>query len=117
MSYRENKARARTVNNDPTMTEQSQARDTDINVIVGRFLKTGMAPGAPQEPQFGDFSNLPTDLRGFIEVANTLAEKRQALPDKLRDMPMDELLALTPDELTNILTPPTEPSAPTGEPK
>lgn len=117
MSYRENKERAKTRNDQPTMTEQSQARDTDINVIVGKFIKTGVAPGAAQEPQYGDFSNLPSDLRGFIEVAESLAEKRAALPAKLKNMPMDELLALTPEQLTNILTPPAEPPAQPGETK
>lgn len=117
MSYRTNKERAKTRNTEPTMTEQSQARDTDINVIVGRFLKTGTAPGAPAEPMYGDFSQYPDNFREMIELADTLNSRRAQLPDALKNMALEELLALTPEALTNILTPPTTTSAPEGETK
>lgn len=118
MSYAINKAKARTITRKPSLTDQSQARDTDINIIVGRYLKTGTAPGAGQQPIYGDYSNLPTDLRGFLETSRTLHAHRHKLPEPLKNMTVEEILALTRDELTNILTPPaTTPATPPGETK
>lgn len=118
MGYYENRKRAQTVNTEPTLTEQSMARDTDINIIVEKFRITGRVPGAQTEPMAGDFSELPDDLRGFIESAKSIKEVRRKLPPQLREMPIEELLALTPDKLTSILTPPAPTPAPTnGEPK
>jgi len=57
----------------------------------------------------GDFTNLPKDLREMIELARAMPDIRGALPDKLKDMPIQDLLALTPDKLTEILTPPAKP--------
>jgi len=104
--YKRNKERAIYRNTEPTMTDQAGANETDINVIVGRFMVSNQLPANGQEPIYGDFTNLPEDLRGFIETAQSLAEKRAELPEVLRDMPIEELLALTPEELTNKLTPP-----------
>lgn len=104
--YYENRKRARTVNSQPTLTEQSMARDTDINIIVSKFRITGRVPAAQQQPMAGDFTNLPTDLRGFIESARTIKDVRKQLPPQLREMPVEELLALTPDKLASILSPP-----------
>lgn len=104
--YQRNKARAIYINTEPTMTDQAGADETDINVIVGRFMVSNQLPTNGQEPLYGDFTHLPEDLRGFIETAQSLAEHRQHLPEALRDMPLEELLALTPEELTHKLTPP-----------
>lgn len=104
--YQRNKEASKTRNTDPTLTDQSAAREADINVIVGRFTKTGMVPVAKLQPMAGDYSQLPTDLRGFIETARGLHDLRRKLPLELRDHSIEKLLALTPDELTKILTPP-----------
>lgn len=111
--YKRNKERAIYHSTEPTMTDQAGARETDINVIVGRFGISNQIPTNGQPPMYGDFSHLPEDLRGFIETAQSYEERRAALPEQLRNMPIEELLALTPEELTNKLTPP----APTPEPK
>jgi len=111
MNYYTNRKRARTINTTPTMTDQAGARETDINVIVGQFQISGMVPGATGEPMNGDFTNLPTDLREMIELARAMPDIRKALPDKLRDMSIQDLLQLTPDKLTEILTPPADPPA------
>lgn len=110
-NYARNKARAITRNTEPTLTEQSMAKDTDINVIVGRFRITGRVPGAQGQPMSGDFTQMPDDLRGYIEAAKGMKKHWNGLPEKLRNLPMDKLLALTPTELTNILTPPAQPPA------
>lgn len=103
--YYQNRKRAQFKNTMPSLTEQSMARDTDINIIVQKFRITGRVPAAQQEPIAGDFTNLPTDLRGFIESARSIKDVRKQLPQQLRDMPIEDLLHLTPDKLTDILTP------------
>lgn len=105
-NYQKNKLAAQTRTVNPTLTDQSQARETDINVIVGRMGITGAVPGNSQPPMYGDFTNLPTDLREFIECARTIGDHWKHLPPELKGMGMDELLALTPEELTTKLTPP-----------
>lgn len=105
-TYKENKANARTYNTEPTKTDQSQARETDINVIVSRYGISGQVPAPQQEPMYGDFSNTPQDLREAIEVARGIEQHRSKLPPELAEMPIEQILALTNDELTNILTPP-----------
>jgi len=106
MYYQMNRLRAQTKHVKPTRTDQSQAKDTDINVIVGKFLTNGVVPGNNAKPMSGDFTGLPSDLRGMIETSREMEKKRRQLPPALREMPIDELLALTPDKLTSILTPP-----------
>lgn len=116
MDHETRRAKGRTTNNEPTLTDQSQARDTDINVIVGRFLTTGQAPGAAGEPQYLDCTELPQDLRGFIEASRSADELRKQLPPQLRDKTPQELEALTQADIQKILTPP-EPPAKPAEPK
>lgn len=105
MNYYTNKQRAKTRTTKPSLTDQSQAPETDINVIVGRFLRTGQAPGGKQ-PMFGDFTALDGDLRSMIERARSLHRERYKLPKELQNLPIEELLALTPHKLKDILTPP-----------
>lgn len=113
--YALNKANSRTVNKQPTKTDQSQARETDINVIVGRYGIGGTVPGPGGQPITGDFTELPQDLRGFIEKGRELEKLRADLPKELQTKTTEELLALTPAELTTILTPPAPPPAPNGD--
>lgn len=106
MSYYENRERARTINNKPTLTDQSAAKDTDFNVIINQFLTTGRAPGPAVPPIFGDFTNLPNDLRGFIETARTINDMHKELPDKLRALSVQNLMTLTNEQIVAIMNPP-----------
>lgn len=106
MYYILNKLKARTLNKSPTLTDQSQARETDINVIVRRMGISGQAPRAAGEPMYGDFTQFPQDLRDFIHTARGIETHRRKLPEALRNLSTEEILALTPDQLTTILTPP-----------
>lgn len=114
-NYRANKLASRTRNTDPTKTDQSQANDTDINVIVKRYKSSGVAPGAHSQPIYEDFSQLPRGLRDMLDAVKSLPMLRKQLPQPLAEMPMEELLSLTPDKLTSILTPPAP--EPAKEPK
>lgn len=111
-----NKARAAYFETQPSKTDQSQANDTDINVIMKRYTVTGVAPGAATGPQYQDFTELPQDLRGLIEQTRSIKHLRGTLPDALRDKPMEELLTLTPAQLMALHTP-VEPNKPTEEQK
>lgn len=55
----------------PSRTQTSFASECDINVIVGRFLKTGLLPSSPRTPVFGDATALPigTDALMAVRVA------------------------------------------------
>lgn len=90
----------------PTMTDQSQAADTDVNIIMGKFGIGGTVTVTGKQPIYGDFTDLPNNLADMIRMARRSAELRQTLPNQLREMPDKKLFALTKDELTNILTPP-----------
>lgn len=90
----------------PTMTDQSQASDTDVNIIMGKFGIGGTITVSGKQPIYGDFTGLPPNLADMIRMARRSAELRQTLPQQLREMPEEQLFALTRDELTNILTPP-----------
>lgn len=115
-NWHKNKLAAIFNNKDPSLTDQSQARDTDINVIVGKFNITGRVPGSDTQPMSGDFSELPRDLRSFIEQARQLTRLHSELPEKLRNLTTQQLLELPPAELKAILEPPASPPAPAPEP-
>lgn len=104
--YHENAKRAVYRSTSPSLTEQSLARETDINVIIGRFAVSGTVPSAPRPPMYGDTSQLPTDLRGLIEMGKSLNRLKRSLPEQLREKSVKELFELTPQQLQTILTPP-----------
>lgn len=108
--YRKNKARAIYNNADPTATDQSQAHETDINVIVQKYGIAGQVSGNPNPGQYLDATSLPEDLRGFIEMGRTLEDRRAELPEEIRDMPIEQILSLRDDDIARILTPPDAPA-------
>lgn len=106
-----------TNNTDPTMTDQSGARDTDINLIVKRYGEFGHLPGSARPPQFGDFTGVPQDLAGLIEQARSIEKLRGDLPEQLRTLQVQDLLEMTPQSLAAILTPAKPADQPKEEPK
>lgn len=52
---------------DPSLTRQDDAEDADINVIVSRFLKTGLMPEGVSVPQFGDFRDV-SDYKSALDL-------------------------------------------------
>jgi len=120
MYYQLNRIKARTRTTTPTLTDQSQLKNTDINLMLGNFefgdVKTGV--GAAAAPTYEDYSEVPTDFRDIIELQRQLPNTRQKLPPALQGIPIDQLLNLTQQQLLEILTPPApEPAKPTEEPK
>lgn len=105
-NWRKMRELAKFANTDPSLTDQSQARETDINVIVGRMGIGGTVPGNAQEPMYGDFTVYPKDLRGFIEMGRKLDSLRESLPEQLRGQKLEELLQMTPEQVVKLLNPP-----------
>jgi len=103
--YWANKAKAVFYNTEPTMTDQSQANDTDVNVIMKKYAVTGTAPGTPKAPMYIDMTNFPDNLRGVLEEGRKMGAYRKALPEQLRDKPLEELLVMTHEEIQILLTP------------
>lgn len=114
-SYKRNKLLARTKTTTPTETDQSQAKATDLNVIVQKF---GVSVGSPKaNPTFGmDLLYWPKDLRETFDVARSMRDARRALPPELAQMPLNQLLALTDTELAAKLKPSDKPTDAPKEP-
>lgn len=54
----------------PSRVDRSFAADADINVIVSRFLKTGVLPSLAVPPQFGDMTLIPRGTDALMAVRN-----------------------------------------------
>jgi len=104
-THEELRAKARTVNNDPTETDQSGASETDLNVILQRYAQSGTIQSHGKDPIYEDWTKYPEDLRGFLEAKERMQEARDQLPPELRDKPTSELLYMTPEALQAALTP------------
>lgn len=55
-------------------TQQHQKDEADINVIVGRFIKTGHLPLVQRPPTFGDFSG----VFDFQSAQNLIVRARES---------------------------------------
>lgn len=103
-NYKANKSDAVYMPEGKGLTDQSQRDHTDMRIIVTQFLRTGQAPqGKP--PIYADFSQLPEDLRGFIEMGRSIKGLSARLPEQLRGIPIPELLAMTTEQINDKLKP------------
>jgi len=98
-NYQKNKQLSKTVNVGTTKTDQSGAPSTDINVIMRNHAIHGNAPGSPKPPIYGDFSEIPDNLRDMIELGKNISAHQAALPPGLRDMTVAELINSQPADL------------------
>lgn len=115
-THEELRAKARTTNNEPTQTDQSEARETDLNVILTRYAQSGTVQSHGKEPMYMDWTEMPEDLQGYLHARAQLEERRLELPPQLRDIPTEELLYMTPEAITARLTPATPPAQPETTP-
>lgn len=72
-----------TDNLEDSMTQQDDAKNTDINVIVGRFMKTGQLPTINAQAITGDFVGAD-DFRDHMEKLNKAKASFLTLPAKIR---------------------------------
>lgn len=118
MNYHERARKLATRNTKPSLTDQSQAKHTDLHVIVNQYLKTGQVHRPPGEPITGDFTHLEgLDLADLHRLIRNGHEAHRRLPKELAGMSTEELLALTPEQLTAKLTPAPTPTPTTEEEK
>ncbi len=98
-NYYKNRERANTVTIGGTKTDQSSAATTDINVIVKQAAIHGTAPGSKNPPIYGDFSQLPDNLRDMIELGRSMEGHKNSLPHALQSMTIEELVNSNPQHL------------------
>lgn len=87
--------RTKTINNDPSLTQQHFTLDADINEIMRRFGVTdGAIPPVALDPSFfGDFSNVP-DFREALDTTRDALERFNALPAPIRNRFSNDPVAL-----------------------
>jgi len=68
---------------DPGMTQQSDAKDCDINVIMAKYTATGQIPRQLMQPLYGDFSE-PMDYQEAVTRIRSAEEAFLEIPAKIR---------------------------------
>lgn len=83
--YRDNGTiSCRTVNNEPSLTVQSEKDSCDINLIVERHLRTGiMTNYRTSQPMYGDFTSC-VDYHEAVARAQQAEESFMTLPASIR---------------------------------
>lgn len=86
--YRHDKHRSKrftTINNEESMTQQSDAMDHDINIIVKRY-GGGMngLPNVQEQPIYGDFSGEGFTYREMVEKIKAADDAFQEIPADIR---------------------------------
>lgn len=72
-----------TVNDEPSLTQASDAEDADINVIMARYGQTGLLPAINIQALTGDFSNV-VDFREAQERIKEANDEFAKVPADLR---------------------------------
>lgn len=65
--------RVQPVIGEKSLTQQNMKEETDINTIVQRYIKTGLAPTRRGEALFGDFS----EANDFMQMKNAIMDIEQ----------------------------------------
>lgn len=69
----------------PSLTRQDMAEECDINNIMAKYEATGYLPSVNgREPYYADFTAMPTDLRGAMDLMRDAEEAFMSLPAKVR---------------------------------
>ena len=87
-SYSKRPPRRQFLNDQPSMTIQSAADETDINVMMSRYQKTGSFHGSTNipsvRPQFGDFVDVP-EYQNAMNILVQAHDQFASLPANIRD--------------------------------
>lgn len=69
----------------PSITQQSQANETDINKIMSKFARTGLLPQSSQDriASFGDFTNI-NNYQAALNCVIKARDEFETLPAKIR---------------------------------
>lgn len=70
----------------PSRTDQSQKDECDVNVIIANYVNTGVLRHTnPNPPQFGDFTELPSDYGEALSLIQRSQEEFMLLPSEVRE--------------------------------
>lgn len=109
---------------EPSLTIQSQAAETDINLIIKKYSQTGAIPQVNMPPTFGDFSQI-TDFHEAQQLIRQAEESFMSLPPEVRqrfehDPGLFVQFASDPENLPELrklgLAPPAPPASPQPAP-
>lgn len=70
---------------DPSLAQQHQREDADINTIVVRFGLTGELPVSQRVAEYGDFTGMTNDYHTSLNMVHAAHEAFFALPAALRE--------------------------------
>jgi len=81
-----NRKRVQQINNEPSLAQQHNKDETDINNIVSRYKKTGILgdPRDTRRPVFGDFTAV--DFQDMQQAIISVDAHFASLPAKIRSM-------------------------------
>lgn len=68
---------------DKSLAQQHMRDETDINIIVGRFLKTGVIPQGLKLPSYADFADV-TDFQSAQNVLVAADREFMKIPAQIR---------------------------------
>lgn len=68
----------------PSMARQEFREECDINSIMAKYQVTGMLPANVQEPVYYDFTCMPSDLLGMMDLMDTAEQAFMSLPAVVR---------------------------------
>lgn len=83
-----NPRRVQTACEGESLTRQSDAHETDVNVIIGRYLKTGderLLLARAGQALYADVSEAPQSYDEMLQFLNTAQEAFGDLPAQVRD--------------------------------
>lgn len=72
-----------TFNDEPSLTQESFAKDADINILVRRYGIGGLGGGPVDPSRFRDFTGAP-DLREALEIVRDAQEAFMSLDPRVR---------------------------------
>lgn len=75
--------RFQTINTEDSLTQQSDAKECNINVIVKQFIKTGQIPQVQLQPLYGDFSEAG-DYKTALDMVRAADEAWLLVPADVR---------------------------------
>lgn len=86
-NYRHDRTRSQrfaTNNTLPSLTQQSDADETDINIIVKKYVKGAGLPNVTQQPIYGDFTGDGYTYREMVEKIQAADAAFQEIPADIR---------------------------------
>lgn len=69
---------------DKPLTQQSAKDECDINIIIERAKRGAVIEPRPEVPRYGDFTDIPTDLRECLIVVRRADELFMSLDAQVR---------------------------------